>query len=78
MTMRDQTPSASAAPRKATPLEALTGQPVTIRLRSGDVLRGRLVRTSRYEIEVISPTEYRLVVFKHAIDYMVPERAGQR
>ena len=78
MTMRDQPASHSGAPRKTTPLEALTGQTVAIRLRSGEVLRGRLVRTFRYEIEVVSPTGYPLVVFKHAIDYMVPDRAEQR
>lgn len=68
-------PPASApstpAGRKLAPSERLLGQNVAIRLRSGETFEGRYVNGSRYEMQLVVG-ERRVVIFKHAVDWMAP------
>lgn len=70
VTGRPATSPDRPAGHKLAPSERLVGQQVLVRLRSGEKLRGRYVTGSRYEIQLLVG-EQRVVVFKHAVDWIV-------
>ncbi|MEW6048681.1 MAG: hypothetical protein AB1609_19765 [Bacillota bacterium] len=67
----ESTPGNTQA-RRPDPDYLLLGQRVRVRLRGGQEVVGQLVGLSRYNLVIVA-TQGRMVVYKHAVDWLVPE-----
>lgn len=52
-------------------VKGLTGKDVTIYLRGGKELKGRLEVVAQYEL-VVTISQSPVIVMKHAVDYIIP------
>lgn len=64
--------SVAVQARRPDPDYVLLGQRVRVRLRGGQEVVGQLVGLSRYNLVIVA-TQGRMVVYKHAVDWLVPE-----
>ena len=53
----------------------LLGRSVSVRLLDGSVVRGELVKVSRYELLLRTEVGQEVVLFKHAAAYILPASA---
>ena len=63
---------AVAQAQRPAPDHLLLGQRVRVHLRGGQELIGQLVGVSRYNLVVVTG-QGRMVLFKHAVDWLMPE-----